>query len=182
MLEVVTLGHPMLRRRTEPVATVTDEQRRLVDEMIATMHEKKGIGLAAPQVAQPLRMFVTAAPEDRERVFVNPEIIGTGIELEAGEEGCLSIPGPRADVERPAVVRVQALNRRGRRFTLAAEGMLARVIQHELDHLNGVLFIDHLSEEERERVLREYADGPAEREDPETETSEPSEPSEPSKP
>jgi peptide deformylase len=162
MLEVLTLDDPMLHRRADPVAEVGEGQRRLADEMIATMHEKEGIGLAAPQVGRPVRMFVTKAPEDRERVFINPEIVGTSIETEAAEEGCLSIPGVRADVERAAAVRVQAFNRRGRRFTVAAEGMLARVIQHELDHLNGVLFIDRLSAAERERVLREYAELSAE--------------------
>ena len=104
-----------------------------------------------------VRMFVTKAPDDRERVFINPQIVRTGIDTEAGEEGCLSIPGPRAEVKRAAAVRVQARNRRGRRFTIDAQGMLARVIQHEIDHLNGVLFIDHLSEAEQARVQREYA-------------------------
>ncbi|MDE0025437.1 MAG: peptide deformylase [Spirochaetaceae bacterium] len=159
MLEVVTLGHPALRRRADPVPEVTPELRRLADDMLAVMKHHEGIGLAATQVNRMVRLFVTRAPEDRERVFINPEIVRTGIEIESREEGCLSIPGPRADVERPAHVRVQARNRRGRLFSLEAEGMLARVIQHELDHLNGTLFIDHLSDEERERVCREYAEG-----------------------
>ncbi|MDE0230476.1 MAG: peptide deformylase [Spirochaetaceae bacterium] len=159
MLEVVTLGHPALRRRADPVPEVTPEVRRLADDMLAVMKHHEGIGLAATQVNRMVRLFVTRAPEDRERVFINPEIVRTGIEIESREEGCLSIPGPRADVERPAHVRVQARNRRGRLFSLEAEGMLARVIQHELDHLNGTLFIDHLSDEERERVCREYAEG-----------------------
>ena len=159
MLEVVTLGHPALRRRADPVPEVTPELRRLADDMLAVMKQHEGIGLAATQVNRMVRLFVTRAPEDRERVFINPEIVRTGIETESREEGCLSIPGPRADVERPAHVRVQARNRRGRLFSLRAEGMLARVIQHELDHLNGTLFIDHLSDQERERVCREYAQG-----------------------
>ena len=136
--------------------------RRLAGEMIAAMKRREGIGLAATQVNRMVRMFVTKAPDDRERVFINPEIIRTGIETEVREEGCLSIPGPRADVERAAEVRIQARNQRGRLVSLEAQGMLARVIQHELDHLNGVLFIDHLSEEERARVLREYAQRDAE--------------------
>ena len=159
MLEVVTLGHPALRRRADPVPEVTPELRRLADDMLAVMKQHEGIGLAATQVNRMVRLFVTRAPDDRERVFINPEIVRTGIETESREEGCLSIPGPRADVERPAHVRVQARNRRGRLFSLQADGMLARVIQHELDHLNGTLFIDHLGDEERERVCREYTDG-----------------------
>lgn len=159
MLEIVTHGHPALRRRADPIPEITPEVRRLADEMLTAMKERDGIGLAATQVDRPVRMFVTKVPDDRERVFINPELVRTGIDTEVGEEGCLSIPGPRAKVERAAEVRVQARNRRGRRFTIEAHGMLARAIQHELDHLNGVLFIDHLSEAERERVLREYAAG-----------------------
>ena len=159
MLEIVTHGHPALRRRADPIPEVTPEVRRLADEMLTAMKERDGIGLAATQVDRPVRMFVTKVPDDRERVFINPELVRTGIDTDAGEEGCLSIPGPRAKVERAAEVRVQARNRRGRRFTIEAHGMLARAIQHELDHLNGVLFIDHLSEAELERVLREYAAG-----------------------
>ena len=159
MLEIVTHGHPALRRRADPIPEITPEVRRLADEMLTAMKERDGIGLAATQVDRPVRMFVTKVPDDRERVFINPELVRTGIDTEVGEEGCLSIPGPRAKVERAAEVRVQARNRRGRRFTIEAHGMLARAIQHELDHLNGVLFIDHLSEAERDRVLREYAAG-----------------------
>ena len=162
MLDIVTLGHPALRRRADPIPEVTPEVRRLADEMLAAMKQRAGIGLAATQVNRMVRMFVTRAPDDRERVFINPAIIRTGIETEVREEGCLSIPGPRADVERAAQVRIQARNQRGRLFSIEAQGMLARVIQHELDHLNGVLFIDYLSETERARVLREYAERRAE--------------------
>ncbi len=162
MLEIVTLGHPALRRRADPIPEVTPQVRRLADEMLAVMKEHEGIGLAATQVDRMVRLFVTRAPDDRERVFINPELIRTGIETEVREEGCLSIPGPRADVERPAHVRIQARNRRGRLFALDAEGMLARVIQHEFDHLNGRLFIDHLGTAERERVCAEYAERQAE--------------------
>ena len=162
MLDIVTLGHPALCRRADPIPGVTAEVRHLAGEMLAAMKQRKGIGLAATQVDRMVRMFVTKVPDDRERVFINPEIVRTGIDTEVGEEGCLSIPGPRADVERSTQVRVQARNQRGRLFAIEAEGMLARVIQHELDHLNGVLFIDHLSEAERQRVLCEYADRAAE--------------------
>lgn len=162
MLEIVTLGHPALRRRADPIPEVTPQVRRLADDMLAVMKEHEGIGLAATQVDRMVRLFVTRAPDDRERVFINPELIRTGIETEVREEGCLSIPGPRADVERPAHVRIQARNRRGRLFALDADGMLARVIQHEFDHLNGRLFIDHLGAAERERVCAEYTELQAE--------------------
>jgi peptide deformylase len=162
MLEIVTYGHPALRRRADPIPEVTPEVRRLAGEMLAAMKQRKGVGLAATQVNRMVRMFVTKVPDDRERVFINPEIVRTGIDTEVGEEGCLSIPGPRADVERSTQVRVQARNQRGRLFAIEVDDMLARVIQHELDHLNGILFIDYLSDAERERVCREYAEGQAE--------------------
>ena len=101
------------------------------------MKQGKGVGLAAPQVGIPRRFFVMQIDGDKQRVFVNPEIVETSMELDSFEEGCLSIPGVYADLDRPAEIRVQAWNERGRRFTLGADGFLARVIQHELDHLNG---------------------------------------------
>ena len=114
------------------------------------------ICLAAPQVGLPHRLFVIQIEGDKPRVFINPEIVETSLELDSFEEGCLSIPGVYADLDRPAAVRVQALNERGRRFTLEAEGFLARVVQHELDHLNGVLFTDRLPERSRDRLLKQY--------------------------
>ncbi len=149
----------MLRQKAEPLALdgrSDDDTRQLVDDMLEAMHDKKGIGLAATQVGERVRVFITNAPDDRERVVLNPEIVETSIETEVIEEGCLSIPGVNADVERPARVRVQAWSLKGRPFVLEADEMLARVIQHELDHLNGRLFIDHLDEDERSRVLSEY--------------------------
>ena len=155
--QIVLLGHLTLRQRAQPVARVTDATRALIAVMFDAMHERKGIGLAANQVAESLRVFITNAPDDHERVFINPEIVETSIETEVIEEGCLSIPGVNADIERPSRVRVQALNLKGRPFVVEATEMLARVVQHELDHLNGRLFIDHLDWQERQRVLDEYA-------------------------
>jgi peptide deformylase len=124
--------------------------------MIETMHRGRGIGLAGPQVGLLQRIFVVQVDGESPRVFINPTIIGTSPEISQYEEGCLSIPGLYAELTRPEKVTVQAWNERGRPFTLDAEGLLARVIQHEYDHLEGVLFIDRLSEPKRKRLLTIY--------------------------
>ena len=154
MLPVITLGDRRLRARselTDPAAV-----RDLVRRMFETMYGEDGIGLAAVQVGRPLRVFVTKVKDDRERVYVNPEIVETSIEQETAEEGCLSIPGVHADVTRSARVSVQATGLNGRTFRLNASGLLARAIQHEIDHLNGVLFIDHIDKRQRDALLAEY--------------------------
>jgi peptide deformylase len=152
------LYHPneLLTAKAEPVAEITPEVRELAGEMIEIMKNAEGIGLAGPQVGVLERLFVVKLPEDEPRVFINPQILETSLKTSVYEEGCLSIPGVYADLERAAAVRVQAWNERGRPFNLEADKMLARVIQHENDHLNGVLFIDHLTEKKRERLLRRY--------------------------
>ncbi len=155
MLEIVTLGREVLTRTAEPVKDIDDKIRSLALEMLQAMRIGKGIGLAAPQVDLGLRLFVTEV-EDRPRVFINPEILLTSQEQADLEEGCLSIPGVYAKLKRPAAVRIQAWNERGRPFNLDAEGLEARVILHELDHLNGVLFVDRLSDPARKRVLAQY--------------------------
>ena len=154
MLQVITLGDPRLRERAEPAdpAEVGD----LIKRMFKAMYAEEGIGLAAVQVGWPLRIFITKVKDDRERVYINPEVVATSIEEQTSEEGCLSIPGVRADVTRPARVAVQATGLNGRAFRVNAEGLLARAIQHELDHLNGVLFIDHLDKRERDALLADY--------------------------
>ena len=128
----------------------------LANAMVEKMHEANGIGLAGVQVGHLKRLFVTGVEGDTPRVFINPSIIETSMELSDYEEGCLSIPAIYAEVNRPAAVKVQAWNERGRPFTVDAEGLLARVVQHELDHLNGVLFIDYLDEQLRDRVMGTY--------------------------
>ncbi|MFQ3547068.1 MAG: peptide deformylase, partial [Termitinemataceae bacterium] len=115
-----------------------------------------GIGLAGPQVGLLQRIFIVHIEGETPRVFINPTIIGTSPEQSQYEEGCLSIPGMYADVNRPEKITIQAWNERGRPFTLDAEGLLARVIQHEYDHLEGVLFIDRLSELKRKRLIALY--------------------------
>lgn len=156
MLELITLGDPRLRARSEPTASA--EVRDLVRQMFKKMYAEEGIGLAAVQVGSLLRVFITKVEDDRERVYINPEIVETSIEEHTADEGCLSVPGVRADVTRPARVSVQATGLNGRVFRLNAQGLLARAIQHELDHLNGRLFIDYLDEGERDELLADYQD------------------------
>ena len=156
MLELITLGDPRLRARSEPTASA--EVRDLVRQMFKKMYAEEGIGLAAVQVGSLLRVFITKVEDDRERVYINPEIVETSIEEHTADEGCLSVPGVRADVTRPARVSVQATGLNGRVFRLNAQGLLARAIQHELDHLNGRLFIDCLDEGERDELLADYQD------------------------
>lgn len=156
MLDIYTIGADVLRKKAEPVTAFDEELAALVEEMFSTMKLGKGVGLAGPQVGVGRRLFVMQIDGDKQRVFINPEIIETSLELSTYEEGCLSIPGVYSDLDRPAEIRVQALNEKGRRFTMGAEGFLARVIQHELDHLDGVLFTDRMPEAARQRLLDQY--------------------------
>lgn len=156
MLDIYTIGAEVLRQKAAPIERFDDELARLVESMFETMKIGKGVGLAAPQVGLPSRLFIVEIEGDKQRVFVNPEIIETSVDLAQFEEGCLSIPGVYADLERPKEIRVQAWNERGRRFVLEADGFLSRVIQHEIDHLNGVLFTDRLPERSRDKLLKQY--------------------------
>ncbi len=156
MLDIYTIGAEVLRDTTVPVETFDAELLELVEKMFDTMILGKGVGLAAPQVGLNKKLFVMQIDGEPRRVFINPQIVETSLELSKFEEGCLSIPGVYADLERPEMVRIQAWNERGRRFTLEADGFLARVIQHEMDHLNGILFTDRLPERKRETLLAQY--------------------------
>jgi peptide deformylase len=155
-MNIITLGDPFLRKHSEPVDDFDAEVKKLVEEMFATLSAARGLGLAAVQVGELVRIFVTHVTKDSPRVFINPDILETSIEQVDYEEGCLSIPGINADVRRPQLVRIQAWNERGKAFSLTADGLLARVVQHELDHLNGVLFIDHLDQKIKSRLLEAY--------------------------
>ncbi len=154
LLDIHVLGSPILRQETTPVERMTDELRRLTDDMIDTMHAAKGIGLAAPQIGRPERIAVIDV-EDNPIVIVNPEIVITEGSAKA-EEGCLSIPEIYGDVERPARVTIRALDRDGERFELQATELLARCLQHEIDHLHGKLFIDYLSFLKRRSALAKW--------------------------
>jgi peptide deformylase len=157
-MELQLVIHPdeLLRATSSKVTDIDEEIASLADAMVEKMHTARGIGLAGVQVGYLHRMFVTHVEGDKPRVFINPTIIETSVEQSDYDEGCLSIPAIYADVTRPEAVRIQAWNERGRPFTIDADGLLARVIQHENDHLNGVLFLDYLTEEVREKVMATY--------------------------
>jgi peptide deformylase len=159
-MEVLTLENKLdsekdrfLRQKAAPVKNIDDEIRCIAENMIKIMHDGKGVGLAGPQVGLQKRIFVTHAEGDGPRVFINPSIIWTSQEQVNFEEGCLSLPGVYADVKRPEKIKVQAWNEKGRAFTLDISGMLSRVVQHEYDHLEGILFIDRIAEAKREKLL-----------------------------
>ena len=154
-LEILHFPDPRLRRRAEPVSDVDDEVRRLIDDMLETMYEAPGIGLSAPQVNVSRRVVTIDVSQDRNTpvCLVNPEIRATGGETET-EEGCLSVPGIYEIVKRPQWVRVAALDRDGNSREIEAEGLLAVCIQHEIDHLDGRLFVDYLSRLKRQRIRK----------------------------
>ena len=129
---------------------------KLAKEMIETLYAGEGIGLAGPQVGLPERIFVINLGDGNPLVFINPSIVETSQEILKYEEGCLSIPGIYTDVMRPRAVKVQAWNEKGRPFTLEADGLLARVILHEYDHLEGILFIDRIPAQKRDRILAKF--------------------------
>lgn len=143
-MRITKLGEPILREISEPVKPeeINDEFRAFINEMFEAMIQADGVGLAGPQAGILKRVFVAIADDDVRRVFINPQIIKTSEELCDYEEGCLSIPQVYESIRRPAKVTVQALNEKGKPFTLDADGLLARIIQHENDHLDGKLFID----------------------------------------
>jgi peptide deformylase len=155
LLNILHYPDPRLRRKAQPVAAVTDDIRRLIDDMAETMYAAPGIGLAAIQVNEARRVVVIDISETRDRlqVFVNPEIVARDGE-QTFEEGCLSVPGIYDSVTRPAHVKVRALGRDGQPFELEATGLLATCIQHEIDHLDGKVFVDYLSRLKQTRIRK----------------------------
>lgn len=169
--EIITLGDPRLRQRSRPVEKITPEIRTLIQDMVETMHTNQGVGLAASQIGELQRLIVVEVPEDEEvpgsgelYVVINPEIVKASAETEVGTEGCLSVPGWVGEVERATQVVVRGLNRQGKPLRLRAEGYLARVFQHEIDHCNGVLYIDRLTAPDRIWSVQEGEEEQAERE------------------
>jgi len=165
VLPIYVAPHPVLKTPAEPVeGGVTDDLRTLMDDMLDTMYDANGIGLAAPQIGISKRILVLDVEQgDREErdgarghplCFVNPEIVWTSDDINIYEEGCLSIPGQYAPVERPEKVRVRFLDYDGNAQEIEADGLLATCIQHEIDHLDGILFTDHLSKLKRDMLLR----------------------------
>lgn len=158
--EIVKLPDPILKKISQPVERVDDELRGLVDDMLATMYDAPGIGLAAVQVGIPRRLLVIDIAKDEQpkdpMAFINPEIIWNSDELSEYEEGCLSIPDVFDNIERPAEVRVSYLDRDGKQHEEHYDGLMATVLQHEIDHLNGILFIDYLSRLKRSTIVRKF--------------------------
>lgn len=154
ILTILEFPDPRLRTTAQPVATVDDRIRRLIDDMFETMYDAKGIGLAATQVNVHERVVVIDLSEDGDQpqVFINPEIEVLDDSTSDHDEGCLSVPGFYEKVTRPERIRVRALDRDGQPFDIEPDGLLAVCIQHELDHLNGKLFVDHLSSLKRQRI------------------------------
>ncbi|MET0279241.1 MAG: peptide deformylase [Pseudorhodoplanes sp.] len=158
--DILVLPDKRLRLLSKPVENVDAAVRKLADDMFETMYEAPGIGLAAIQIGEPLRMVtMDLAKKDDEKapqVFINPEITWSSDEMYTHEEGCLSIPDYYEEVDRPAKVRVKYLDLDGKAQEVEADGLLATCLQHEIDHLNGVLFIDHLSKLKRDRVIKKF--------------------------
>ncbi|TVP56277.1 MAG: peptide deformylase [Gemmatimonadales bacterium] len=157
--ELRYLGDPVLRESAAPVDTFDDELRRLVDDMFQTMVYEEGAGLAAPQIGisrQVLVVDVSAGGEEGRVALINPRIVESSDETEKEPEGCLSIPGVTEVVRRPARVRLEGFDPEGEPIEVEAEGLFARALQHEVDHLEGVLFIDHLSALKRRMLLKKY--------------------------
>ena len=154
LLPILEFPDPRLRTVAKPIANVDDRIKKLADDMFETMYEAPGIGLAATQVNVHERILVIDVSEDKSEpmVFINPEIEVLNPEIDSYDEGCLSVPGFYETVERPAHVRVNALDKEGKPFTIEPEGLLAVCIQHEIDHLDGKLFVDYISSMKRQRI------------------------------
>ena len=164
ILPIRLFGDPVLRERAAEVTQFDEGLRRLADDMLDTMHAAAGVGLAANQVGVLRRVFTWEQPGERpgdgeNGAFVNPEILETSEEVEEGEEGCLSFPGLFYPTSRPLRARIKAYDVHGEELERVGEGILARIFLHEIDHLNGILFIDHLERHDRKEAMRRIRDG-----------------------
>lgn len=169
-LEIEMLGSPVLRQKAEEIETIDDELKALIDDMFRAMYKAEGIGLAGNQVGVARRVLVLDVKDEKHPplALINPRIVERGGPKEKAEEGCLSIPGVSALVERPGTVVVEALDPEGNELRLEADELFARCLQHEIDHLDGVLFIDHLSALKRSMLLKKYRSLAAEDAKPES--------------
>jgi peptide deformylase len=160
VLPIITLPDPLLRKASAPIEQIDEEVRKLAADMLETMYDAPGVGLAAVQVGVPRRLIVLDTAKDEEPprplVLVNPEILTLGSEMRQHEEGCLSIPDVRIDIERPGSLKVRYIDLDGKLQELDAEGLLATAVQHEIDHLNGKLIIDFLSRLKRDIIVRRF--------------------------
>src|SRR5438270_585228 len=159
--EIIILPDKRLRQVSEPVKSITADVRTLVDDMFETMYQAPGVGLAAIQIGVAKRIVTADTAKKDEpknpQVFINPEVLWSSEEKNTYEEGCLSIPEYYEEVERPTHVKVRFMDLHGKTQEVAASGLLATVLQHEIDHINGVLFIDHISKLKRDRVIKKFA-------------------------
>ncbi len=157
---LIYLPDPVLRQVSKPIEQVDSQVQKFADDMLATMYDAPGIGLAAIQVGEPIRLLVVDVSKDDEEnqplVVINPKVLSYSDGRSSYEEGCLSIPGYYAEVERPAEITMQYVDRDGKEQQLNANGLLATCLQHEIDHLDGVLFIDHISRLKREMVIKKF--------------------------
>lgn len=158
--QLILLPDPLLREQSKPIERIDDGVRNFARDMLDTMYDAPGIGLAAIQVGEPIRMLVIDLAKEGEepapRIVINPEIVTSSDDRSVYEEGCLSIPDYYAEVERPATVRVKYLDEHGKPQEVDADGLLATCLQHEIDHLNGVLFIDYISKLKRDMVMKKF--------------------------
>ncbi|MCL2764634.1 MAG: peptide deformylase [Treponema sp.] len=155
-MQIITLGDELLRQKAVKIDKIDDEIINIAKLMLEIAKRDKGVGLAGPQIGIMKRIFVVHVEGDKERVFINPSIMETSLTTSKYEEGCLSVPGIYANVVRAESIKVQAWNENGRPFTIETGGLLARVILHEYDHLDGVLFLDHVSEKKRNKLFEKY--------------------------
>jgi len=145
IMPIVKMDSPVLHQKAKKVRKIDDSIQKLIDNMIDTVHDIEGLGLAAPQVGVPLQIVVIQLPDEEDVItLINPEVVKISEETEMMIEGCLSLPGYNADVKRSTSITVKARDRQGKPIRIKGEGLLAQVLQHETDHINGVVFVDHL--------------------------------------
>ena len=155
-MEILKMGDETLRQKSLPVQQIDDQLRSLVSEMFETLQKSGGIGLAAPQIGKNIRLFIVQLEDSDGMVFINPEVIKTSEQLCTMEEGCLSIPKVYEKVVRPKEITIQYTDLNGKKQIIKAESLLSRVIQHEADHLNGILFLDRIEEDVREKAIGKF--------------------------
>jgi len=159
VLQIRTLPDPVLRQKAKKVGSIDGSVQKLIDDMIETMRAVHGVGLAAPQVGVPLRIAVIEMPGEEVTTLINPEIVKRQGERVL-EEGCLSVPGYRGEIKRAVTVKVKALDRQGKQIRIKGEGLLAEALEHEIDHLNGTVYVDHVEEPDKLfEVVKEEEEG-----------------------
>jgi peptide deformylase len=156
IMPIIKMDNPVLHQKAKRVRKIDDSIQKLIDNMIETMHDIEGVGLAAPQVGVPLQVVVIQMPDEEDAItLINPEVVKISEETEMMMEGCLSLPGYNADVKRSTSITVKARDRQGKPIRIKGEGLLAQVLQHETDHINGIVFVDHLESVDKLRKNEE---------------------------